>query len=184
MAGTKKGSSRRYAALLRGVSPMNAKMPELKKCFEAAGFTDVATVLSSGNVVFSARPSSEDALERKAEATMKQGLGRTFRTIVRSIDDLSAIVDADPYAGFRLSPDSKRVVTFLGRDAKSTRSLSLPIELDGARILCLKGDEVFTAYVRSPKGPVFMTLIEKTFGQDVTTRTWDTIKKIVAAASR
>jgi len=26
----------RYAAFLRGVSPMNAKMPELKKCFEAA----------------------------------------------------------------------------------------------------------------------------------------------------
>jgi len=29
---------RRYAAFLRGVSPMNAKMPELKRCFEAAGF--------------------------------------------------------------------------------------------------------------------------------------------------
>jgi hypothetical protein len=31
--------------------------------------------------------------------------------------------------------------------------------------------------VRSPKGPVFMTLIEKTFGKEVTTRTWDTVKK-------
>jgi uncharacterized protein (DUF1697 family) len=43
----------RYVAFLRGVSPMNAKMPELKKCFESAGFTDVKTLLSSGNVVFS-----------------------------------------------------------------------------------------------------------------------------------
>lgn len=42
----------RYAAFLRGVSPMNAKMPELKKAFEAAGFLEVKTVLSSGNVVF------------------------------------------------------------------------------------------------------------------------------------
>ena len=46
---------RRYAALLRGVSPSNAKMSDLKKAFEAARFTDVKTVLSSGNVAFTAR---------------------------------------------------------------------------------------------------------------------------------
>ena len=45
----------RYAAFLRGVSPMNAKMPDLKAAFEAAGFTDVKTLLSSGNLVFTAR---------------------------------------------------------------------------------------------------------------------------------
>ena len=46
----------RYVAFLRGVSPMNAKMAELKRCFEHAGFEEVKTVLSSGNVVFTARP--------------------------------------------------------------------------------------------------------------------------------
>ena len=94
----------RYAAFLRGVSPMNAKMPELKKCFEVAGFTDVKTVLSSGNVVFSARALSEASLERKAETAMKNQLGRSFLTIVRSLDALSAILASDPYEPFRLSP--------------------------------------------------------------------------------
>ena len=42
----------------------------------------------------------------------------------------------------------------------------------------MRGREVFTTYLPTPKGPVFMTLIEKTFGKDVTTRTWDTIKKV------
>jgi hypothetical protein len=51
--------------------------------------------------------------------------------------------------------------------------------LDGARILCVAGAEIFSAYVPSPKGPVFMGLIEKTFGKDLTTRTWDTIGKVV-----
>ena len=69
---------RRYAAFLRGVSPMNAKMPELKRCFEAAGFTDVKTVLSSGNVVFSARASSEASLERKAETEIELKDGQGF----------------------------------------------------------------------------------------------------------
>ena len=165
----------RYAAFLRAVSPMNAKMPELKKCFEAAGFTDVKTLLSSGNVVFSARAASETSLERKAEAAMKKHLGQPFLTIVRSVDALRRILDSDPYAPFRLPPDAKRIVTFL-RGAPRAK-LELPIERDGARILCMKGSEVFSAYVPGPRGPVFMTLIEKTFGKEVTTRTWETVKK-------
>ena len=116
---------------------MNAKMPELKQAFESAGFTDVKTILSSGNVVFSARRASETSLERSA---------------------------------------ARRIVTFL-RD-KPTSKLALPIELEGARILAVKGREVFSAYVPNPKGPVFMTLIERTFGKDVTTRTWETVAKV------
>ena len=170
---------RRYAAFLRGVSPMNAKMPELKRCFEAAGFSDVKTVLSSGNVVFSARASSEASLERKVETAMKKQLGRAFLTIVRPLDALRTILASDPYGAFRLSPGAKRVVTFLRNRPRA--KLELPIELDGARILSLEGGEAFSAYVPGPRGPVFMTLIEKTFGQEVTTRTWETVKKVAAS---
>ncbi len=166
----------RYAAFLRGVMPMNAKMPELKAAFEAAGFTDVKTVLASGNVVFSAARAPEAALERRAEAAMKERLGRAFPTIVRPVEALRAILAADPYQAFRLPPGAKRVVTFLR--ARPETGLELPIELEGARILSVKDREAFTAYVRTPKGPVFMTLIEKTFGKEVTTRTWETIVKV------
>jgi len=172
-----------YAAFLRGISPMNAKMSDLKRCFEAAGFADVKTVLGSGNVVFNAPAASEASLQRKAEAAMNKGLGRTFLTIVRSLDQLREILDGDPYARFKLAAGSKRIVTFLLK-APTGVKLALPIALDGARILGSKGAEVFSAYVPSPRGPVFMTLIEKTFGRDVTTRTWDTVKKVVRAQER
>lgn len=165
-----------YAALLRGVSPTNAKMPELKRCFEAAGFEDVRTVLSSGNVLFRAQPAAAKSLERRAERAMEKELGRAFLTIVRSIDTLREILDDDPYAGFRLPAQAKRVVTFLR--APPTTDLSLPVKVDGAQILRLVGAEVFTAYVPSPRGAVFMTLLEKTLGKDITTRTWDTVKKL------
>jgi uncharacterized protein (DUF1697 family) len=167
---------RRYAAFLRGVSPMNAKMAELKKAFEAAGFREVKTLLSSGNVVFDARPASEESLQRKAETAMKVHLGQPFLTIVRPVAALREILASDPYRAFRLSPRAKRVVTFLrGNPGKK---IELPIELDGARILCVQGNEVFSAYLPGPRGPVFMSLIEKTFGKEVTTRTWDTVKKV------
>ena len=166
----------RYVAFLRGVMPTNCKMPELKKAFEAAGFTDVKTVLGSGNVVFTARAASEVMIERKAEAAMKKRLGRSFPTIVRSVDNLRGLLERDPFATFRLQPDAKRVVTFLR--GKPTTKPKLPVELSNARILAFVGREVFTAYRPDPNGPVFMSLIEKTCGKDVTTRTWDTVKKV------
>jgi uncharacterized protein (DUF1697 family) len=166
----------RYAAFLRGVMPTNAKMPELRRAFEKAGFDDVRTVLGSGNVVFSARAASDAVLQRKAEAAMQEHLGRTFATIIRSIDELEALVAVDPFAKYRLPPEAKRIVTFL-REPLARAPSRLP-EQDGARILHVTGREVFTAYLPTPKGPVFMSLIQKTFGEDVTTRTWDTIKKV------
>jgi uncharacterized protein (DUF1697 family) len=167
----------RYAAFLRGVSPMNAKMAELKRCFEDAGFTDVKTLLSSGNVVFSARAASPAALEKKAEAAMTARLGRPFMTFVRPVQDLGALLASAPYAKFRLPAGAKRVVTFF-REVPEPKP-KLPVELDGAKILALGHGCAFGAYVRSPRGPVFMTLIEKTFGAAVTTRTWDTVEKCV-----
>lgn len=169
----------RYVAFLRGVSPMNAKMAELKQCFEGAGFADVKTVLSSGNVVFDAGAQSDTSLAHEVEAAMAKQLGRTFYTIVRPASVLSELIEADPYAAFRLPVNAKRVVTFLRKPHKA--KLSLPPETDGVRILVMNRREVFTAYVPNPRGPVFMTLIEKTFGANVTTRTWDTVRKCAAA---
>jgi uncharacterized protein (DUF1697 family) len=167
-----------YAAFLRGVSPMNVQMPELKRCLEATGFSDVRTLLSSGNAVFCSRAASRAALERRLEAAMEKHLGQAFMTFVRSVDELRELLDSDPYRPFRLASTSKRVVTFLR--AQPRVRVQLPIELDGAKILSVRGKEVFSAYIPGPRGPVFMRLIEKTFGAEVTTRTWDTVRKTVA----
>jgi len=166
----------RYAALLRGVSPMNCKMPALVRSFEAAGFENVVTVLASGNVVFDARATKLPTLEKKVEAAIAAGMKRAFPTLVRPLDHLLELLESEPYRGFRLAPGAKRVVTFLRTAPKPAPEL--PLELDGAKLLCVKGAEAFSAYVPSPKGPAFMTLLEKTFGKDITTRTWDTVVKI------
>jgi len=166
----------RYAAFLRGVMPTNCKMADLRAAFEAAGFTDVKTVLGSGNVVFGARSTSEPLLEQRAEAAMHQRLGQAFLTIVRPITALQELLESDPYREHRVSPKAKRIVTFL--KGKPKAKVQLPVELHGARILAMKGSEIFSAYLPTPKGPVFMSLIEKTFGKDQTTRTWDTIAKV------
>ena len=165
-----------YAAFLRGVSPVTAKMPDLRRAFEAAGFTEVRTLLSSGNVRFTARASTEASLERRAEAAIEEVLGRRFLTIVRPVEALRALLAADAYVGSAVPPEAKRVVSFLRRAPRPAPRL--PIERDGARIVKVVGREVFSAYRPSPRGPVFMALIEETFGDEVTTRTWDTVRKV------
>lgn len=168
----------RYAAFLRGISPSNCSMPALARCFEAAGMRDVRTVLSSGNVVFAA-PAPAD-LEAQLTAAMQTHLGKVFLPILRRIDELEALLRSDPY-GAAITPAAKRVVSFLVR--APARGPKLPVSLDGATIVSRRGAEVFTVYEPSPRGPAFMVLIEKTFGKDVTTRTWATVEKVVRAAT-
>lgn len=167
----------RFAALLRGVMPTNCKMPELARAFESAGFSNVKTVLGSGNVLFDARGTSS-AVAKRAEAAMQLKLGRVFQPFVRSIDELRELIEADPFAAFRLAHGVKRTVTFL--PAKPRAKLELPITLKNAKILAVRGTHVLASHVPYEAGPVFMTLIERTFGRDVTTRTWETVLKLVA----
>jgi uncharacterized protein (DUF1697 family) len=158
---------------------MNAKMPELKRAFESAGFTNVKTVLSSGNVVFDSRSKSDASIAKQAEQAMSQELDRTFLTIVRSVSALSELIEEDPYAEFSVSAKAKRIVTFLREPL--TAKLKLPIEVDGASILAVRGLDVLSAYIPRENDPAFMRLLEKTFGKDITTRTLDTVRKCAKA---
>lgn len=159
--------------------PTNCAMPALKAAFESAGFTEVKTVLGSGNVVFNAPETREAQLETQAEAAMQAQLGRNFHTLVRSQAELQALLDADPFAAFEHDAGVKRVVSF--RREAPAQWPALPIEAEGVRILAAHGREVCTTYAPNPRGPVFMSLLEKTFGKDITTRTWDTLVKCAKA---
>lgn len=154
---------------------MNLKMPDLKAALEAAGFANVKTLLSSGNVAFDARKASEEILQKKVEEAVEKAVGRHFMTIVRAQDDLVALIESDRFSAWRLRGDEKKVVTFLRDDAGA--ALNFPITGDGGRILGREDKTVYTAYVPGTKGAGFMGLLEKTFTKNITTRTWDTVRK-------
>ena len=163
---------------------MNCKMPELKRALEKAGFTDVRTVISSGNAVFTAPssrgPRAESRLEKKCEAAMKRYMGREFKTIVRSIDDLEALLGADPFARMKLPANAKCNVTFL-REAPAAKP-KLPVKLRGAQLVSLEGREALSYYVPLRTDPAFMVMLERTLGKVITTRTWETVGRVVKAA--
>ena len=158
---------------------MNLKMADLKRCLEGVGFTEVKTLLSSGNVAFNARKTSEAILEKKIEAALTQELGKYFLTLVRSQEALNSLLNADAFAKFKLKEGEKKVVTFLKESPKT--QLKLPIEKDNGRMLDHQGSEVFTVYIPNPQaGAGFMGVLERTLGKAQTTRTWDTVRKCAA----
>jgi len=171
----------RYAAFLRGVMPTNASSAGLRRAYESAGFGDVRTVRASGNVVFTAATLGEDRIIRRAEKAVRQALGRGFLTFVRPIDELKRLLASDPYAPFGVPANAKRLVTFLLQ--RPAKRLPLPVVQDGARILAIRNREAFSAYEPGTRGPVFMALIERTLGSAQTTRTWETVQKVVEAGS-
>jgi len=154
-------------------------MPELKRALEKAGFTEVKTVISSGNVVFSSRAASERTIEKQCEAAMEASMKKRFMTFVRSIDALEALLARDPFLQHRLPDHAKRNVTFLRAIPKPAPRF--PVVMKGGEILAAEGREAFLYYVPGLADPSFMTVIEKTFGKEITTRTWDTVSRIVKA---
>lgn len=169
----------RFVAFLRGVMPSNAKMSDLKAAFEAAGFADVKTVLGSGNLAFDTPLKMEIEIERAAEEAMAKTLGRSFYTIVRPSSYLRDLVASDPYTANGIPATAKRVISFM-RQAQPAKA-PLPLAEHHASVFLASGREVFTAYVSTTKGPVFMALIERAFGTNVTTRTLETVAKCAFA---
>ena len=85
----------------------------------------------------------------------------------------------DPFQAFAVPKDAKRVISFL--QSPLAVPPELPIARDGVHIFAVVEREILTTYRPHPKGPVFMTMLERAFGKDITTRTLDTVRKCAGA---
>jgi uncharacterized protein (DUF1697 family) len=175
----------RYAALLRGINVGKAKpvaMADLRALLEGLGYTDVQTLLRSGNAVFTAARAQPQKLERAIEAALAKQLGMEVSCLVRSERELRAVIAADPF-GDAASDGSKYLALFLSAQP-------------GARLLAahdpreLAPDEIRVGkrviYQWCPNGfleaPSLGPFVEKHLKVRATGRNWNTVKKLAALA--
>lgn len=88
-----------YVALLRGVNvggKSRVDMRELKTLFEASGLRDVRTYINSGNVIFDTDRTDVLDLQRDLEDAMEARFGFRTAVLVRSSDEIAAVVEALP----------------------------------------------------------------------------------------
>ncbi len=180
----KKPSSTRYVAFLRGINVGgNKKVPmaDLKKMLEKMGFTNVKTLLASGNVVFDAGSESPASLKKKLETQFEKTFGFTSSMIIRSVGQITELAEADPFKGIKVTPDIRLYVTFLPEDAKKS-ALKIPYVSPGKefRILRASSTEVMSVLDVSVTGTIeVMGVLEKEFGKSITTRNWNTVQRLL-----
>jgi len=173
----------RYAAFLRGVNlgKRTVKSAELKAAFEAMGFANVKTLLASGNVLFDAQAAK--GLQAKIEAGLEQQFGFAVGTVLRSVDELEAMVAGDPFTG-QVEGEAQKLYVMLFAEP-----LPADVEVKGVAgdydVLPGTARERYLIGYRKPDGTYAaggLLLIEKQLpkGWLVTTRNWNTILKAIA----
>jgi uncharacterized protein (DUF1697 family) len=170
----------RYAAFLRGVNVggVNLKMADVAKVLEDAGFTNVRTILATGNILLDSR-SGVDAVRKKAEKALRDGFGYDAWVLAYQLDTVRAISERFPferevdghhsYVTFVTDKDVLDELAELGKDAG-----------DHEKIKRGKG----VVYWQVPNKGTLDTTIGKTMGKkryksSTTTRNLRTVEKVL-----
>jgi uncharacterized protein (DUF1697 family) len=171
----------RYAALLRGINVGKAKavaMADLRGLLEGLGYSDVRTLLRSGNAVFSAPRAKAHAVERAIEKALETQLGMDVSCLARTKAELDSVIAGDPLEGVATN-GSRYLALFLSEQpAAELLAAHDPTELAPGEIVV--GDRVI--YQWCPDGfleaPALGPFVEKHLGVRATGRNWNTVTKL------
>jgi uncharacterized protein (DUF1697 family) len=164
-------------ALLRGVNLGRRKviMSELRALCERAGFSEVQTLVASGNLVLDAKEKGAK-LEAKLEKLLLDEMGLKTDVFVRTGTELDAIIAANPFKSLAKSQPNFLVVNFM-------RGPATPAEMEAMEKTSLTGEEIKQGenclYIKFPKGQGVSKLKMPKLG---TARNWNTVTKLAAMA--
>lgn len=174
-------TSATFVAFLRGINVGgNHKVPmaELKTCFVNLGFTDIFTLLNSGNIVFKARPKAVEFLEEQLESFLSNHYNFQIPVLIRTEEQMIKMLDAKPFEAITSSKDIQQYVTFT---KEITNKIELPhiSEDQSFQILYIEDNAIFSTVDSSiTQSKVAMLFLEKNFGKTCTTRNWNTLIKV------
>jgi uncharacterized protein (DUF1697 family) len=170
----------RYAAFLRGVNVggVNLKMADVAKALQDAGFTNVRTILASGNVLLESG-SALHAVRTKAEKALRDAFGYDAWVLAYDLRAVAAISKAFPFT--REVEGHHSYVTFV-TDETVLDELAKLANSAGPDEKIERGDGVI--YWQVPKTGTLDTAIGKTMGKkrykaSTTTRNLRTIDKVL-----
>ncbi len=169
-----------YVALLRAVNVggRTVRMEPLRTALEALGFSDVETLIASGNVLFRSRSRSDPALEQKIEGAIAKAFGFDVVTMVRSAAEIRAVAANQPFGAVG---EARLHIAFLKTIPPRQgveKVMALPsdgeaVHLDGRELY-------FRIPGRMTDSAMFRAPIEKLLGVPMTVRTAGTVQKLAA----
>jgi len=173
-----------YIALLRGINVGGNKMvamADLKKALAALGFTDVSTLLQSGNAVFCGKAAKSVALEALLEKELAKRLKVTCDVHVRTAEEWSAIIAANPFEKEAKEDPGHLLVTVYRQPLDTTRVAALETAITGPERLRADGRTLYMTYPDGVGNSKAAILAGKMLGPG-TARNWNTVLKLAARA--
>jgi uncharacterized protein (DUF1697 family) len=175
-----------FISLLRGVNVGGhniIKMDALRALFESLGFRNAQTYVNSGNVVFHAKERSAALLTKKIQDSIEKKFGFRPTIVLRSTEELRAIIAANPFAKRKDIEPGKFLVTFLeATPAEEALAAALKIKTDPEE-LRIVGSEAFIYFPNGMGRPkMSWPAIERALKTTGTGRNWNTVNKLLAIA--
>jgi uncharacterized protein (DUF1697 family) len=155
-------------------------MNVLRQAFESLGFSGVATVLGSGNVVFETRAKDVGTLEKKIERRLQQALGYTVPVFIRTHAELKEMAALQPFESSEIQGADVNIILLADDldERSKTKLLALTTETDGFRV---HGREIYWWRRKKPGISLFSTVpLAKVLCVPFTIRSTNTIRKLVA----
>jgi uncharacterized protein (DUF1697 family) len=171
----------KYIAFLRGIGPGNPNMrnDRLRAVFEEIGFSNVRSVISSGNIIFETRRTNILEIETEIERALFEKLGFHTTAIIRNEVQIQKLVTANPFGDRIHGADLYLLTTFTKHLLKL--HFELPYQPSGKpyEVISAIDDTLFTVTDNTlAKTPDVMVWLEKQFGKGISSRTWNTILRI------
>jgi uncharacterized protein (DUF1697 family) len=172
----------RFVALLRGINVGRAKrvpMAELRELMLALGYSDVCTLLNSGNVVFSAKGGSAVDHAARIHSAVAGNLGVSAQVVTVGASDFAAVVAENPLHD--VATDPARLLVAFTQAPAALAALAGLATASGSPDRLAVGSRA--AYLWCGDGILRSKLaqsVNRRLGELVTTRNWATVEKIGA----
>jgi uncharacterized protein (DUF1697 family) len=171
----------RTVALLRGINvggKNKLAMADLRACVTGLGWTDVATYVQSGNVVFDTAASGETDPGSTLRGAIKATYGLDIAVVTRSAAEWRAIVDANPF-GDPAADDGTKVHVAFTADPIGDLGCAIDVAAFAPEQMQVAEREVYLwlpgGIGRSP----LATALTRAGGPPSTVRNWNTVTAIM-----
>lgn len=156
-------------------------MPALREALTDAGYKDVRTYVQSGNVVLTSSKSSAK-LGREAQDVIAERFGFDVDVVVRSRDELAAVVAGNPLGDVAKDPKRYQVSFLAGEldDEVAERLHGLVAEPEA---LVIAEREIYAWHPDGvARSKLWNVLGGKALGVTATARNWTTVQTLLEMA--
>lgn len=176
----------RYVAFLRAINVggHNITMADLRKFFEQMGLGAVETFIASGNVIFESgrRPAK---LEEMISSELRKSLGYAVPAFLRTLPELKAVSEAEPFAASAMASAVAHNVAFTGSVLTPEQCAKIGTFESGVDQFAAAGREIFwICRARQSESRFSSAAMERSLGTAVTWRGMNTVRRLVDRISK